>query len=97
MKSKVITIIVAIILLGIGVWGGYLLMEKQQLDVIVTNRENSDEIANIEDEIEDIVQEKINQELEYQKLLLEEGDAQINTYKSIFKNYPDNFYEIIEN
>ena len=96
MKSKVITIIVAIILLGIGVWGGYLLMEKQQLDVIVTNRENSDEIANIEDEIEDIVQEKINQELEYQKLLLEEGDAQINTYKSIFKNYPDNFYEIIE-
>ena len=45
MKSKVITIIVAIILLGIGVWGGYLLMEKQQLDVIVTNRENSDEIA----------------------------------------------------
>ena len=42
------------------------------------------------------VEEKINEDLEIQELEWNSLLCQKNTYKSILKNYSDNYYEILE-
>lgn len=100
MKTKLTTIIIIILLLVAGILGGYFIFSQKDFGTMVSERENNEMTYKEEEGEKNIstskVEEKINQELEIQELEWNSLLCQKNTYKSILKNYSNNYDEILE-
>lgn len=93
MKGKIVVILIVIVLLTAGIIGGKLLLEEKETDIIVTKKDTN-EVAEIETESK--VEEKTDEEIEWEMEFIEALLCQKNTYFSVVKNYNDNYYEILD-